>query len=159
MTPRPFNPENAVIYKICCKDENVKEIYVGSSENFKDRRRSHKKNCKNEIYKDHNMFVYKFIRENGGWDNWEMIEICKANECIDKQDLHKKEREYIELLKSTLNNNVPTRTDKEWREENKEILKEKKRKYFKSYLEKNRDEINRKHREQYALKKSQSIQV
>ena len=52
------------------------------------------------------MYVYKFIRENGGWINWEMVEVDKFS-CVDSNEALKHERHYIELLKATLNKVMP----------------------------------------------------
>ena len=52
---------------------------------------------KNSVY-----YVYTFINENGGWDNWDMIEVERYSG-LDKQDLCKRERYHIERLESTLN--------------------------------------------------------
>ena len=69
-----------IIYKLCCKDVNITDEYVGGTTNFYGRKGNHKGKCNNS-----NTRVYKFIRENGGWDNWEMIEIEKYN-AIEKLD-------------------------------------------------------------------------
>jgi hypothetical protein len=45
-----------------------------------------------------------------------LIEQCK---CEGPLDAKKREREHIEQLKASLNKTVPSRTQKEWREENK----------------------------------------
>ena len=74
ITKMPIDYSNACIYKICCKDLSVKDVYVGSTTNFVQRcqrRRDHKAVCNNEKGRDYNYYVYQFIRENGGWDNWE----------------------------------------------------------------------------------------
>ena len=155
------------IYKLCCNDVDITEIYVGSSTNFKQRKKCHKGGCNNENLKQYNYYVYQFIRENGGFENWSMIEIIKYP-CETKRELETKEREYIELLKASLNKNKPTRTKKEWNEENKdkvlessrkkyknnkEKLLEKSKEYYdnnkekkKAYYEANRDKINEKAR-------------
>ena len=73
------NYEKSSIYKLCCKNVDVKEIYIGSTTNFKRRKNAHKTSCNNEKGKKYNMNVYSFIRENGGWNNWSMIlveEVC-----------------------------------------------------------------------------------
>ena len=46
-----------------------------------------------------------------------------------KQELHTRERYWIEELKATLNKVIPTRTDKEWQIDNREVLKIKKAEY------------------------------
>ena len=96
------NYSNSIIYKLCCLDSSITDIYIGSTTN-KTRRKNHHKTCCNNVNnKDYNIYVYQFIRENGGFDNWDFVEIERVN-AIDKSDLHKRERFYIESLKSTLN--------------------------------------------------------
>ena len=63
---------NSIIYKLCCKDSNVKEIYIGSTYNYTYRKDHHKSECINSNSEHHNTPVYKFIREYGGWSNWEI---------------------------------------------------------------------------------------
>ena len=113
------NYSNSIIYKLCCREVNINDVYVGSTTNFNRRKQSHKSKCNNE--KGYNINVYKFIRGNGGFENWDMIEIERFN-AIDKQELHKRERYYIDSLKASLNSCIPTRTDKEYRENNKDKM-------------------------------------
>jgi acetolactate synthase regulatory subunit len=70
--------------------------------------------CHNENTSGYNYNVYKFIRNNGGFDNWSMIMVERV-ECDNKIDLIKRERHYIDLLKPSLNKVVPLRTIKEYR--------------------------------------------
>ena len=83
--------DQSIIYKLRCKDTNITEIYVGSTTNFKHRKYCHKSRCNSVTLKGYNLKVYKFIRDNGGFENWCMIEIEKYN-AIDKRDLEKRER-------------------------------------------------------------------
>ena len=80
------NYNNSLIYKLCCKDPSIEEIYVGSTTNFKQRKTSHKKSCNNENNKGYNLKVYKFIRDNGGFENWSMIQI-EPYSCETKREL------------------------------------------------------------------------
>tara|TARA_R110002073_G_C9286500_1_gene565644 strand:+ start:293 stop:841 length:549 start_codon:yes stop_codon:yes gene_type:complete len=138
------------IYKLCCKDVNVKEIYVGSSTNMKQRKNGHKNTCNNITYQRHNLKVYQYIRENGGWSNWSMIWI-KDYPCNSRRELEAEEDKIMRELNATLNTNDPVRNkekrkewckeyNKKWREKNKEILKQKKQ----VYVNKNKEELNRK---------------
>ncbi len=118
------------IYKIICKDETINEIYVGSSVNFSKRLSSHKGNCNNEIHKEYNYKVYQFIREHGGWDNWNMIKIIEVD-CEDKNELRYYEQLYISSLNPKLNCHKSYTTEedrkeyqKEYRKENYEKIKE-----------------------------------
>jgi hypothetical protein len=135
------NYNNSTIYKLCCKDINVKEIYIGSTANDLRRRKSeHKASSKNDKNKSYNLKVYKFIRDNGNFQNWDIIEI-ERYKAIDKQDLHKRERYWLELLEATLNYQIPTRTQEEWFKNNNDELKRKN----KEYKEKNKDKAKEKY--------------
>ena len=90
MTKKPINYENACIYKLCCKDTNITDCYVGSTTSFRSRKSKHKSNCNKENNKDYNRKVYQFIRDNGGWNNWDMILIEKPK-VNDSYELHKQE--------------------------------------------------------------------
>ena len=91
---------NTIIYKIYCKNETITDIYVGHTTNFFVRKYYHKnafKNYKNDLQ------IYKTMRENGGWNNWNMIEIAKYN-CKDSTEARIKEQLHYEELKlNTLN--------------------------------------------------------
>ena len=124
------------IYKLCCKDINISEIYIGSTTDMRRRKTEHRKKCNYETGKAYNYNVYKFIRDNGGWDNFDMIEVERFN-AIDGYDARKRERFWIEELKATLNKVVPNRTQKKYYELNKEVLLQ----YHKEYREINKEII------------------
>ena len=134
----PIDYSKGVIYKICCKDVSITDVYVGSTTNFVNRKRKHKSNCNNE-----NQKVYQFIRDNGGWGNWDMVLIEECN-CENKLQLLKKQREHMENLNSTLNSNIPTRTQKEYKEEYRKNNKETLSKYSKERYAKNKDKLTEK---------------
>ncbi len=146
MPKKPISYENAIIYKIVCKDLDVKDLYVGSTTNFIRRRYTHKFNSINDNSTCGHYLVYDKIKQTGGWDNWQMIEICKANDCTTVEELHKKERHYMELLGANLNKFIPGRTVKEYFEDNKEKIKEQREKYE----EENKEKIKLRHKEYYA---------
>ena len=146
--------DKSIIYKLCCKDTSITNIYVGSTTNFRHRKYQHKSTCNNINSKDYNINVYEFIRYNGGFENWDMIEIEKYN-ATDKRDLEKRERFYIETYKSTLNSLIPSQTqdelkvkklmyNTEYRKINKEKIKEYReinKEKIKEYREKNREKM------------------
>jgi hypothetical protein len=134
----PINYENACIYEIVCKDVNITQRYIGSTTNLIKRRNSHKTCCNNEKSKEYNYYVYQFIRENGSFDNWDVVLIEQVIDCKDNENLHKRERHYIESLKAELNKKIPLRTQKEYDVDNRE----KKKEYRKEYNENNRYELN-----------------
>ena len=116
--------ENSVIYKLKHnEDYDDNNIYVGSTSNFKHRKNYHKSTYNNENDKSYNLPVYKYIRDNGGWENWVMIPI-ELYPCNSRKELEIRERHYIDLLKSKLNKNIPTRTNEEYREDNREQQKQ-----------------------------------
>ena len=130
------NYNNSIIYKLCCKDPMITDIYIGSTTNFTRRKNQHKSDCNNIKHLRFNYYIYQFIRKNGGFGNWDMIEIEKY-EATDKKHVETRERYWIETLKTTLNKIIPTRTRKEYRSENKEKIKE----YDKEYRIENYDKI------------------
>ena len=110
------------IYKIVCNDLNVNGCYVGHTINMTKRKWNHKSNCNNEKSKDHNLKIYKIIRENGGWDNWNMVLVEKFP-CIDKYEACKREREVYEELGAKLNMVRPYLTQEDHKAERKEYSK------------------------------------
>jgi hypothetical protein len=148
----PINYLNTVIYKIVCNDLSITGVYVGHTTNFKERKANHKKTCYDENYKKYNYKVYQTIRENGGWNNWSILEICKYP-CNSFQEAVLEERRHYELLNANLNVNYPGRTPREYCEQNKDIIIERNKIYReenrdiiserrKIYYEENRDEIS-----------------
>jgi len=97
---------NTIFYKIFCKDPIIKELYVGLTTNFVQRKHAHKQSCKNEKAPNHNCKLYNAIRNAGGWENWQM-EIIAFHNCKDSHEAHKKEQEYFEMLGATLNSIEP----------------------------------------------------
>jgi hypothetical protein len=140
--------QNGIIYKLCCKDPTIKDVYIGSTCAFRFRKYAHKNDCNHENRKGYNFKVYKFIRDHGGWDNWEMIELLKYP-CNTKRELELKEREYLELLGGTLNKTIPTRSRKETRKAYDLEHKEEKKERSKSHYQKNKKEIKEKHNKKF----------
>ena len=135
-----MNYKNALIYQICCKDVSITDVYIGQTTNFKQRKAQHKSTCNNEKTKNHNFYVYKFIRDNGGWENWNMILVEKIN-CNDKLEVCQRERYYVELFKAKLNSNVPSRTIQEYGEQYREQYREQNQAKMRQYREQNQDKI------------------
>lgn len=154
-----------IIYKLCCKDPSIKDIYVGHTTDFTQRKNSHKTCCNNINNKNYERYVYKFIRDNGGWENWTMLQIEIKN-CKDKREAESTEHYWIEKLAATLNSNKPYAMCKEetqlykkcWYEEKKDYIlekakqhyeenKEQKLEYQKQYAEEHKEEIAEKQKE------------
>ena len=116
----PTDYSNTIMYKIVCKDLNVKELYVGHTVNFRMRKCKHASDCAYEMSKNYNLKIYKYIRENGGWSNWEMIEIEKYN-CNDGNEARARERFWFEELQAKLNMTYPQRNMQEYNKTYKQL--------------------------------------
>ena len=152
--PKETMSKTGYIYKLCCNNPEITDCYVGSTKNEKVRKHGHKVRCNNPNHPNHNLNVYQFIRDNGGWDNWNMIR-CEEFKFNERAELHTRERYWLETLGATLNKIIPTRTQKElyqdereerlkkvkeYREANPEIIKQRK----KIYAENNKEVIAQK---------------
>jgi len=124
-----------IIYKLINYDY-PELVYVGSTTNFTKRKQCHKCNCHNEKSKKHNLKVYTNIREYDGWENWNMIKICDYP-CENRREAELKEDEYMTELKASMNSNRASRTQKQYREDNKE----KQQVYEKEYRDNNKEKI------------------
>lgn len=151
MPRTPIDYSKSVIYKIqhLEKDELV---YVGSTTSFVKRKNTHKTHYNNGKVKSK---VYAMIRENGGWDCFNMI-IIKEYPCQTKTELLQEEDKVMRELKTSLNtirsylspedkikkikeyNEKNKEHQKEYREKNKEKIKE----VRKEYTEKNKEKIS-----------------
>lgn len=140
----PIDYSKTIIYKICCNDINITDIYVGHTTDLTRRRQQHKESCNNENNKKNNYNVYQFIRENGEWDNWSVIPI-EEYPCENIIQASIRERYWLEELKATLNTKIPSRTKKEYGKEysqnNLEKIKEKGKKYYQNNLDKLKEKI------------------
>jgi hypothetical protein len=134
----------AIVYKLCCKDPEVTDIYVGSTCAKYKRKNQHKENTIGQNCRKYNYRVYQFIREHGSWDNWDMLPI-EVYPCKSKTELVIRERYWFETLKPTLNSRFPQRTLEEYRDTHKE----QKAKIGKEYREKHREKLNAKKGKKY----------
>ena len=144
MPKKPIDYANGIQYKIVCKDPAIPDCYNGSCCSFKDRKNSHKSKSLNPNSGRYNLKVYQFIREHGGWANWEMIQIEKFP-CESNQELRLRERHWFDILKPTLNTNSPM------------ITPEERKKYEVAYYAGNKAEILEKQKEYYAGNKTEIL--
>ena len=151
----PINYSNTHFYKIVCKNADTKDCYVGHTTDFKRRKSEHKKHCNLETYKSHyNLPVYRFIRENGGWDIWDMI-LIKTEECDNSLHARQRERYYLENENSTLNRVVPSRPYAEMLNENKERYLAYWRQYYYDNIEKRKQQA-KEYRETHKKRKRET---
>lgn len=144
------NFQNSIIYMLKAKDESIKKIYIGSTTNMRTRKNEHKSKCCNPNNKSYNYPVYKFIRDNGGWYEWNMIKI-KDYKCNLKCELEAEEDK--EVLKygydNCLNAQRPTRSKKQWGEDNKDKIIEQQKQYY----EDNKEQLKEQHKQYYEQNK------
>ena len=132
------------IYRIYCLDADVKECYIGSCWEIKKRMRVHKCNCTNKNSPKYNFKVYTFIRENGGWQNFD-YEYFMVN-VIDKTHLQMKEQKRMDIEINPILNSQRAYTNnlqynKEYRINNKASINQ----YSKQYRIDNIETINKKY--------------
>lgn len=133
------------MYKICCRNPDITEVYVGQTKDITSRRFRHKSNCNTATNKEHhNLYVYRFIRENGGWNNWCVIPI-ELYVCENRIEAAARERYWVEILGATLNSQVPGRSKKEYAEDNSEAI----RLWQTKHYEDNREVINQRSAKHY----------
>ena len=121
------------IYVIKCKYDDTL-IYVGSTiSTLEERFIDHKS--------DKNCSLYKCV--NGDWDNW-FIELYENYPCKNKYHLNKREGE-VQREIATINKCIAGRTNKEYRQDNRDKIKEKMKEWYKDnrekYLEQKKEKI------------------
>ena len=92
----------AIIYRISCKDKSKPECYVGHTmKPITTRTYHHMKTCENQKYKYHNKSLYRFIRSNGGFSNFD-IQVLE-NGLMSKSQARIREQYWIENYNPCLN--------------------------------------------------------
>ena len=137
--------QNSKIYRIVCNITGKQ--YIGSTrQSLSKRLAKHRCDFKRGI-----CITSREIIENGNYD----IILVENYSCNNKDELHKRERYFIEIL-DCVNKVIPGRTMKEYRQDNKDIINEKKKQYyennkehFKQYYENNKDVLNEKSKQHY----------
>lgn len=131
------NPDysQTVIYKLV-NYSHPELLYIGHTTNFYRRQIKHKSMVKNNSQR----VLYKTIRDNGGWDDWDMVEILKYP-CKCSVEARQEEQRISTLLNSNLNSHRIILTDDERTNYSKYYNKTEQRK---KYLELNKENINKK---------------
>jgi len=173
----PTDYTKTIIYKLVHKEDyDNANIYIGSTTNFTKRKSQHKFSCLNEKSKEYHQNKYQSIRDNGSWNQWNMIEIEKYP-CNDKREAEAKEEYWRIHFNAILNSKAcssltdnKTEYGKKYRETNKKEIAENGKKYCetnkikiaeykKKYDETNKEKINKQRREKNAKKKEQKNQT
>jgi len=147
------------MYKIMPKNVNLAFSYIGHTTNFNERKKQHTKNITSSSDNKHyNLKLYKTIRDNGGWDAWEMIEIEKF-ECPTKLHVRMREQELMVEHCVNLNTCKAFITEEErkkkkqeitnkYRIENAELIKEQQKQYKEEHKEIIKEQM-RKYRQEH----------
>ena len=138
MPRKDIDYSKTIIYKILCNDLTVQDCYVGHTTDFTKRKTTHKYSCNTESHHTYKYEVYRFIRENGGWSNWSMIE-CEKYPCNDSNEAAARERYWLESLNANLNTQIPNQSRRQ-------------------YYEANIDEFKTRNKMNYELKKTENLQ-
>ena len=94
MPKNEIDYSNTIIYKLVCKDVTIHDVYVGHTTNFIKRKYHHKACC---INLNENLKIYNIIRNNGGWNNWDMVLIATYN-CKNAKEARAKEKYHNECI-------------------------------------------------------------
>ena len=153
------------IYKIVSNITN--DVYIGSTcePTLARKLAEHYKSYRNyQKGKGNYVTSYKIIET----DDYEIV-LEESYPCDSKEELHKRERYYIEHTDNCVNKVIPTRTHKEYKADNKEKILELHKKHYFKYHErekqkrrdhhnKNKVEINLKKRKYYENNKDKKKQ-
>ena len=157
MPREPKDYQKTIIYHFFCKDKNITDTYVGHTTNFTERKASHKRTCCNETNKDYNRKLYQIMRENGGWENWNMIPL-EEYPCENITQAIIKEQEWLEKLEAKLNDvraytsyEQKLKNMREYYDEHKDEIKI----WNKKYIEENKEIIAERNHNRYEKNKEE----
>ena len=143
---KPRDYSKGLIYKLVCLDEKIKDVYVGSTINFTNRKSKHKSSC---LKGSDKTYKYRFMRENGSWNNWHM-EFITFFPCETKRELEAEEGKYVRSEGGTLNKNMPGGYfEIDFNEPKVYKLSEKTRAKQREYYAKHKEEIRIKQNKHY----------
>ena len=176
MPKKPTDYSRCVMYQIKCNDPEVDHVYVGHTTDFTKRKSKHKTDSKSSDRK-----LYRTIRENGGWDNFKMLQV-ETFPCNNKREAEAREDQLMTALKANMNQIRAFMTaeqicerKKQYREANKEQLAERRKQHYqankecskqhyeankeriaeqqKQYREANKEHINEQQKQHYEANK------
>jgi hypothetical protein len=141
------------IYKLWSPSKNL--VYYGSTIQSISQRLTDHINCFNRYKKDNNKryFISFLVLDCEDYK----IELIEEYPCNNKQQLCKKEGEYIKN-NECVNKQIAGRTTKEWAEDNKEKIKEQKKEWNKNDYENNPDKHKEKNKLKYEKNKDDRLE-
>ena len=134
------NYQNNLIYKIQHKTIDGL-IYIGSTTNFTQRKSKHKSNSCNENTKQYNQPKYKIIRENGGWDMFNMV-LVKKYPCNDHLEAFAEEEKIMREMNANMNHKrcfLSKEEQEEYRKQYYETHKEEIKQYRETHKEESKE--------------------
>lgn len=143
-----------IIYHFVCKDATITNSYVGSTTNFTNRKRQHKHSCIKENNAHHNQKKYQMMRDNGGWDNWEMVPL-EEFPCENNIQARIREQYWMNQLNPTMNTDRAYKTEEDQKKDDKKCEEDRKHRYntdpeFKKYRRSQAKVNYHKNKESYA---------
>ena len=159
---RATNFENCYLYHIVDKENIVH--YVGSTSNLNSRKSSHKYRCNHENSKEYHLDIYKYIRDHGGFENFEIIPVRKIENVKNKTDLLIAEQDEMNKFSNLKNKYGSYRSEEErviqsienskkWNKDNPERKNQNNRNYYHA----NKEQICEKQRKRYHEKKELKV--
>ena len=96
------------VYKIQCKTDECSKFYIGASQNFNKRKLEHISRCSKVGGWKYESELYKTIRDNGGFNNWDFellaeFEITANNKETGRKDLRRLESNHISKFINNIN--------------------------------------------------------
>ena len=161
MPKLPIDYSNTTIYKLVKNDDydNV-NIYIGSTTDFIRRKNKHKSCCNCVTNKAYNDKKYQYIRDNGGWDCFNMIEVEKYN-CNDGNEAKAREEYWrchfnaqLNTIRAYITDIERLERDKLYRGDNKDKISESKKQYYEAH----KDNILKQRKEYYETHKDRLIE-
>ena len=137
------------IYKVVCNKTGL--VYIGSTyDTLTQRLCSHRSDYRKWLLdKTKQTSSSVKVLENEDYD----IILIENYPCSNKEELHSRERYYIENMEC-VNANIPTRTVKEYNEQNKEMISNR----FKEYYIKNREKLLERRKKHHLENKDKNIE-
>lgn len=89
-----------LIIKIVSKDLKKKDFFLDYCQGLQNKLVSLKKQCNNEKHKNYNSSMNKFIRDNGGFSNFNVVIIEEYKECENKSQAIMRLRYWYDKLEN-----------------------------------------------------------
>jgi len=130
------------LYMLSHNVDKNKDVYIGHTTNWKNRKREHSYNTRCISSKKYYIKKYVYIRDNDGWENWSM-ELIETYPCLSFYEATKRETYWVKFYNAKLNQTTPQRDIKQYRIDAKEKIQKTTHEYWekhKEYLIKKRQE-------------------